>query len=643
MIAAAGGHFDCARLLLEAGCDPEAVDHSGLDTLSHAAASGRADVTELVAARLPEVSDANEIVGASATPERDGGDSRLSQRDIVSPDVFDWVEEVAPTVPAQDDSLVSSLAGLQGDLSRHGAHADGVDWDEVQLSLPAPSGSARAIEIPPATATALKRLLGPAAELGAMAISAEIGSTVGLTASGTGLLKRVATDAGIIVYASTDPWLSALEGKVASAEPANDLVEEFALRLHARRAPSPYDTQLDRVPPLDRDQEDGLWTAADRSLDEALQQIAASPAALQRVLAAEDLIRRGVLTANFVTALQDDIQPADQEDSLEEEDGEETQPCFEVQIPQSIAAAFDGLRVEVKVGGSGDDPHQIRRCGAALRGCLLKLDFIEGIAAELFRQGSTDLAADLSTRCRNVRRLRRRIVELHLPHVNRVAARYLGRGLELDDLVQEGSLGLLTAVERFDRGRGLRFWTYAIWWVRQSITRAVADKSRGIRLPVYRFESLMKIERQKELFEQENGRSPSPLELCRLLELPLHIVQRLLDACGEMVSLEAADDDANDSLLRGASSIIEGPNPEQKAAESQLKDVLTGMLRQFDPRVERVLRMRFGIDLERDHTLEEVGQAFSVTRERIRQLEAKALKKMAHPARGQVLSSLLEA
>jgi hypothetical protein len=487
------------------------MDHSGLDTLSHAAASGSAAVTELVAARLPKVSGANEIVGASATPERDGGDSQLSQRDIVSPDVFDWVEEAAPTVPAQDQSLVSSLIGLQGDLSRHGAHADGVDWAEVQLSLPASSGSARAIELPPATATALKRLLGPAAELGAIAISAEVGSAVGLTARGTGLLKRVAADAGIIVYAPTDPWLSALEGSVASAEPANDLVEEFALRLHARSAPSAYDTQLDRVPPLDRDQEDGLWTAADRSLDEALQQIAASPAALERVLAAEDLIRRGVLAPGFVTALQDDIQPADQQDLLEEEGGEESQPSFEVQIPQSVAAAFDTLRVEVKASGSGDHPHQIRRCGAALRGCLLKLEFIERIAAELFRQGSTDLAADLSTKCGNVRRLRRRVVELHLPHVNRVAARYLGRGLEMDDLVQEGSLGLLTAVERFDRGRGLRFWTYAIWWVRQSITRAVADKSRAIRLPAHRFESLMKIERQKELFEQENGRSRAHL------------------------------------------------------------------------------------------------------------------------------------
>ncbi|HXG99251.1 MAG TPA: RNA polymerase sigma factor RpoD [Sphingomicrobium sp.] len=273
-----------------------------------------------------------------------------------------------------------------------------------------------------------------------------------------------------------------------------------------------------------------------------------------------------------------------------------------------------------------------------IRGEISEIANATGMALPEFRR----IVNQVQKGEREARIAKKEMVEANLRLVISIAKKYTNRGLQFLDLIQEGNIGLMKAVDKFEYRRGYKFSTYATWWIRQAITRSIADQARTIRIPVHMIETINKLVRTSRQFLHETGREPTPEELAERLSMPLEKVRKVMKIAKEPISLETPIGDEEDSHL---GDFIEDKNaviPVDAAIQANLKETVTRVLASLTPREERVLRMRFGIGMNTDHTLEEVGQQFSVTRERIRQIEAKALRKLKHPSRSRKMRSFLD-
>jgi RNA polymerase primary sigma factor len=685
ILAASRGRLDVCQFLLEKGADPGIRDHEGNDALAIAQTKGQTEIEALLAVaaemrsirvngaheaaapnddlpRLPkpsekpiidsepdlvppsvivaasDASDAN-VDGINFSTALSGGDEPI--------DLSAWQEEIEGPPPLNDPTCVDGAAALQKIISRHVPIDMDADWNDVEIDLPEPHDlirrrAARSEE----ELLALRLLIVEALREGRVHEDRIVGvlpvfdhdentDTSALETS----LRFVLSDLGVEIEDCPQAPNIAPATDEDAEELYGDAVAEALAFFHRCQSSDadPFYLYVKNLPNdrLTRDDETALGKAIEQGMLELFAALAASPAVVVRLLSDAGAVLRGDMPA---WAMFDVVAGAEEtsehEPDGEEEDDNETGEQIQVEnsIPQLLPNIGEHLQAIV------DSCRQTGQDRSELAAHLFLAGLAPGYRVQLQDIASRDETASSSRErivagLKKVERARTRLVEANLRLVIWVAKKY--GGLSFMDRIQEGNIGLMRAAERFDYRRGAKFSTYAVWWIRQAITRAVADGGRTIRLPVHIHETLRKVDRARQQLHSETGKAPEEKQIATLLELPVDRVARLLRVSDEPVSLDGEE-------AGWIANIVDAsmPAPDEVLALSNMQMLVRSQLEILDERERDIIYRRFGIDRE-EQTLEEIGQLYGVTRERIRQIEAKAIRKLSHPGRIKLLQGLL--
>ena len=673
MIAVVRNRASICKLLLDAGVDVQLLDPAGRDAISIGMAVGaHAAVSVIEAALAMECGAPNQ----QAQPPIDQGDSTDTQRasDLVDgvsspnwqggraePAVFDvsaafdltpWIAEEDKTPPENDQALADAAATIDRTIADHVPRDFSEEWDDFETFLPeraAPLLQSEEAE----NRAALIRLLLQAIREGSVTGKSveELSVTSGFTKNGASefRLRLVISDLGAEIDERTDeysPFESIDLATDADFSPAEDdaITEAMAflddLKAHRNEPLRLYIQEAQREHLVPAENVDSLAKAMEEGLERAFDALALWSSGIKRLLVAADMVKSGerplswLLSGSKEEAMSEDASPDDSvldnldvsmEDSGDTIDGDDVPRSGEAVTPdQEEARFFERLAALQTMLSSSRDASDYQ---VVSRDILTSLRISRSFLVELSDTASeedSEAAKCFFVAIRDYRLARDQLARANLRLVISIAKRYMRSGLPLDDLIQEGNIGLLKAVDKFDWRRGFKFSTMATWWIRQRISRSIADSGRTIRLPVHVYEKAQKIIRDAESMEMVMARHPSCAEIAERVSMPARRVELILQAMIEPLPLDEVDADE---------FVDDAGDPFDYVVADQLRQALDRMLAELGERPERIVRLRFGLGVVDALTLEEIGSDYGVTRERIRQIEAKAMRRLQHPKR----------
>lgn len=681
MLAASKGHIKICTLLLECGADPLVMDASCETALAAANRCGHTELATLLREHIAAASDPCTDGVARLSPSPEFADDNpcfptappnaiaeelpvltvdvaaaVDDRACQTPDdneTFDlsgWETDEDQPLPEHDSECAALTAALQDRIAAHVPIDTDADWTSIDICLPESQSRRRHTIIEDDRLEAVRNLLIKGLRDGSvthMEIAAVVLDASGETDDDFALqLKLTLAESGILIDEDAIDLQSASSPYDLSEDEEDVVIDAFVFMQNlASRHNDPaaqYSIDLSRSSDLlTREEEVDIGQTIERAMDAAMVVIARSPSAIDEILQIAEQARNGeVLLRDVVDPRYFSLEATDASfDFGFENNGENDGNTSVLQgeagsaVPlDSKICFFDGIAA-IRSQLSGDIRVSMLD---SLRSLHLSRHFLDQLSVKLCQSDPTfRMGGALAPALKSARDAENRLILANLRLVVSIAKKYGHRGLDYPELIQEGNLGLLRAVEKFDYQRGFKFSTYATWWIRQNISRAIADQSRTIRLPVHMHEKINQIEKVRRDIEAQTGHPTTVEMIAQNIAMPAHYVDRLLTARGEVVPFDTVRNDRGHPLAETLPDPAAGP--EEAAMETSLRQVLTNLFRTLTERESEILCLRYGWHDDDDLTLEEVGRRFAVTRERIRQIEMQALKKLRHPSRSDAL------